>query len=343
MATMPATAYAPETTATQPVAPSTSLSPGAPGIPPATQSAATPAATTITTPTATSGATVAGLGLGYVALSALLIAATARMHSLGSTAIVITSLIMFPVCVKSAVTLLGWKTTRTFVLLALAIGWFAEQMGSSDGWFFGRYTYTDVLGPRLANVPVVIPMMWFVLTYTGYVLANLVLWQRPVDDGDIPGGTARTTGSGLPRAAWTSFIAAMIVTAYDLGADPYLVYVMKAWIMEKTNGAWFGETVQGFFGWTFIGFAIMFGFRLIARFATPVTPTRETTRAALVPMAIYGSGVAFQATFGHPVETRSIAIFAMGIPLLCAFHGWRLWRGTTTTGAAVGGNAGAAR
>lgn len=318
---MPATAYAPETTATQPVA------------------------TTITTPTTTSGAAAAGLGLGYLALSALLIAATARMHSLGSTAIVITSLIMFPVCVKSATTLLGWKATRTFVLLALAIGWFAEQMGSSDGWFFGRYTYTDVLGPRLANVPVVIPMMWFVLTYTGYVLANLVLWQRPVDDGDIPGAQspARTTGSGLPRAAWTSFIAAMIVTAYDLGADPYLVYVMKAWIMEKTNGAWFGETVQGFFGWTFIGFAIMFGFRLIARFATPVRPTRETTRAALVPMAIYGSGVAFQATFGHPVETRSIAIFAMGIPLLCAFHGWRLWRGTTTTGAAAGGNAGAAR
>ncbi len=260
-------------------------------------------------------ATLVVLTLAYVALSAGLIAAVAGSHDVRRTAIMVTSLVMFPICVHSATRLLGWPATRTFVLLGLSIGWFAEQMGSTDGWFFGRYTYTDVLGPRLGNVPVVIPMMWFVLTYTGYVLANLILWHRAIDErGDVS------------RAAGTSFIAAMIVTAYDLGADPYLVYVMKAWIMEKTDGAWFGETVQGFVGWTFIGFVILFAFRLLVRRAPAAAPTPAAARAALVPMAIYGSGVAFQMTFGHPVETRSIAAFAMGIPLLCAVHGWRQWR-----------------
>lgn len=272
--------------------------------------------------------TLALLG-AYVALSAALIVAVSRQHSLSSTAIVVTCLVMFPICVHSAVDLLGWPATRIFVAIGLSVGWFAEQMGSTDGWFFGRYTYTDVLGPRLGNVPVVIPMMWFALAYTGYVLANLVLWRSPVDrGGDAAGQT------GLGRAAWSSFIAAMIVTAYDLGADPYLVYVMKAWIMEKTNGAWFGETVQGFVGWTFIGFVILFAFRVLRPRARAVEPTPAATRAALVPLAIYGSGVAFQVTFGYPVETRSIAVFAMGIPLLCALHGWFLWRSVKPGGVA---------
>lgn len=252
---------------------------------------------------------------GYLAISAGLIAASARQHDPRALAVVVTSLVMFALCVGSANQLLGWITTRRFVLIALAFGWFAEQMGSTQGWFFGRYTYTNVLGPRLANVPVIIPLMWFVLTYTGYVLATLVLWHRPVDDGE-----------GLPRAAFNSLMAAMFVTAYDLGADPYLVYVMKAWIMEKTDGAWFGETVQGFFGWMFIGFAILFAFRVWTR-RTPSAPrTPATIRAALVPMLVYGGGIAFQVMFGYPVETRTIAVFAMGIPLLAAIHGWRQWR-----------------
>lgn len=263
---------------------------------------------------------MAALLISYAAVAAGLVAAVASAHDLRRTAIMITSLVMFPVSVHSATRLLGWPAARTFVWLALTVGWFAEQMGSSDGWFFGRYTYTDVLGPRLGNVPVTIPMMWFVLAYAGYVLANLILWHRAVD-----------TRHRVSSAAGTTFVAAMIVTAYDLGADPYLVYVMKAWIMEKTNGAWFGETVQGFFGWTFIAFVIIFAFRLAVRRTPAASPSPAATRAALVPMAIYGSGVAFQMTFGYPVETRSIAAFAMGIPLLCAIHGWRQWRASEAT------------
>lgn len=251
----------------------------------------------------------------FFALSVSLVVAVAQQHDATTAAFVVASLAMFALCVMSATRLLGWSTASRFVLLALVFGWFAEQMGSTDGWFFGRYTYTSVLGPRLGNVPVIIPMMWFVLTYTGYVLASLILWHRPVDEGHT-----------LHRAAFTSLVAAMIVTAYDLGADPYLVYVMKAWIMAKTDGAWFGETVQGFVGWTLIGFAILFAFRLWIRRVEPAPTTPAAARVAWVPMLVYGGSLAFQVTFGHPVETRSIAVFAMGIPWLCAMHGFWQWR-----------------
>ncbi|BEP95999.1 carotenoid biosynthesis protein [Acidovorax sp. sif1233] len=260
--------------------------------------------------------------LSFALLAAFLVATAVRTHNDTTIAIVTASVLMFACCWASATHLLGARPALQFVLIALGLGWFAEQMGTTHGWFFGHYTYTEVLGARFVDVPIVIPMMWFALTYAGYVISNLIVWQSPVDGAP-----------GLGHAAMLSFLAAMIVTAFDLGADPYLVYTLKAWIMAKTDGAWFGETVQGFFGWVFVAFVIIFGFRMSVR-KLALRPTSPFLRRhALVPLAIYASGMVFQMILGNPVEIRSIAPFAMGIPLLCALAGFQRWRATTETAA----------
>ncbi len=259
--------------------------------------------------------------LSYVLLAGYLVTMAVRTHNDTTIALVIASVIMFACCWASATHLLGVRPALHFVLIAVSFGWFAEQMGSSRGWFFGQYTYTDVLGPRLGDVPLVIPLMWFSLTYAGYVICNLIVWQRPVD------GTR-----GIGNAAMLSFVAAMIVTAFDLGADPYLVYTLKAWIMTKPDGAWFGETVQGFFGWVFVSFVIIFGFRMSVR-KLALQPSRPFLRHhALIPLTLYGSNMVFQMMFGNPVEVRSIAPFAMGIPLLCALAGYQRWAAPAKAG-----------
>ena len=247
----------------------------------------------------------------YALISAYLIAIAWGSHSLTTLALVASSLVMFAVTWHSAARLLGGGAALKFIAIALSAGWFAEQMGSTHGWFFGEYDYTEVLGPRLGEVPVVIPMMWFTLCYAGYVIANLIVWRTPVDASPSWG-----------NFVLLSFIAAMIVTAFDLGADPYLVFVLKAWIMRKTDGAWFGETVQGFFGWMFVSFFIVACFRLATRATAwpPMTPSLR--RHALVPMGLYACGMVFQMVLGHPVEIRTIAFFAMGMPLACALAGW---------------------
>ena len=253
--------------------------------------------------------------LSFALLAAFVIATAIRTHNDTSIAIVIASVLMFACCWASAAHLLGTRAALQFVLIAVSLGWFAEQMGSSRGWFFGHYTYTDVLAPRLLDVPLVIPMMWFALTYAGYVISNLIVWQSAVDGAP-----------GLGNAAMLSFLAAMIVTAFDLGADPYFVYTLKAWIMAKTDGAWFGETVQGFFGWVFVAFVIVFGFRISVRQRPLQLASPFLRRHAMVPLAIYAAGMVFQMILGNPVEIRTIAAFAMGIPLLCALAGFQRWR-----------------
>jgi putative membrane protein len=253
--------------------------------------------------------------LSYILLAAFLVVTAVRGHNDTTIALTISSVLMFAFSWSSATHLLGARAALKFMLIAVVFGWFAEQMGSSRGWFFGSYTYTDVLGYRLGDVPMVIPLMWFALAYTGYVLANLIVWRSAVD------GSPRMTD-----AVFMSLLAAMIVTAYDLGADPYMVYVLKAWIMTDTTGWWFGETVQGFFGWTFVGFVIIFGFRVAVSRQVMVPLTDFSKKDALLPVFIYGGSMAFQICKGYPVETRSIAVFAMGIPLLCALAGYRHWQ-----------------
>jgi putative membrane protein len=233
--------------------------------------------------------------------------------------LVASSLLMFGCCWASAAHLLGGGAALRLVAIATSFGWLAEQLGSSYGWFFGSYTYTPVLGPRLGDVPVVIPMMWFALAYIGYVIANLIVWQDPVD-----------RPASLGHDAVMSLLGAMVVTCYDLGVDPYMVYVLKAWIMAKTDGWWFGETVQGFAGWMIVSFAILFAFRRLARVRTTSAEAGTvlpTLRHVFVPLAVYAGLMVFQVLLGHPVEARTIALFAMGFPLLAATIGLLRWQG----------------
>jgi uncharacterized membrane protein len=261
-------------------------------------------------------------GLLFVVLVLLPI----RAHSDTTTLLIASSIAMFATCCASAVHLLGRRAALHFILIALTVGWTAEQLGASYGWFFGSYAYTEVLGPTLGKVPVIIPLMWFALAYVAHVIANLIVWQSP-SDGQAP----------LTQAVVMSLLAAMIVTAYDLGADPYMVYTLKAWIMAKKDGWWFGETLQGFVGWMLVSFVIVIGYRLSVRHRPPIATLPVARRHALVPIVIYSASMAFQAFEGNPVETRTIAVFAMGIPVLAALCGFVRWQrppATATAGAA---------
>lgn len=229
--------------------------------------------------------------------------------------IVLSAILLFTFCLVSAIHLLGTRPAFVFVGMAVLVGWFAEQMGATRGWFFGRYEYTSLLGPRLGAVPFIIPLMWFAFVYTAYVIANLIVWRAPVDD-------ARR----WMDVVWMSLLTAAIVTAYDLGLDPYMVYVLKAWIMEKKDGWYFGETVQGFAGWMLVSFTVTAAFRLLVPRIGAQPLTRVTRRDALLPVLGYAASMVFLMLQGEPHETRSIVAFAMGIPILAALAGFAQWR-----------------
>jgi uncharacterized membrane protein len=188
-------------------------------------------------------------------------------------------------------------------------------MGENYGWFFGDYDFTDALGLRVIGVPIAIPIMWFNLCYVCLVLAFLISERRPFQQ--------EASFRGMISS---SILGGLLVTAYDLGADPYMVFVIKAWIMEKKDGWWFGETLQGFVGWFLISFTIIFLFQIFMKFQKWALPKTYSSPDASLILLIYGCWMGFQVFFGYPVETRTISIFAMGTPLFIALLGMKHWR-----------------
>ncbi|WP_233259353.1 carotenoid biosynthesis protein [Ramlibacter sp. WS9] len=249
-----------------------------------------------------------------LALALALVLWTARAYPLLSVALVLASLALSGACLWSSRTLLGTRAAWIFLATAVVLGWLAEQCGATLGWFFGSYHYTEVLGPRLGAVPLAIPLMWFGLCYVGFLMACLVLWRQPVPPA-----------SGWKAGALAALLAAMIVTAFDLGADPYFVYVLKAWIMTEKDGGWFGETVKGFEGWMIVSFTIVVLFQAIARPQAGVVAGAQARRAAIVPILVYAGLLVFQVALTQPVALRIIAFYAMGIPCVIALMAWSQW------------------
>jgi uncharacterized membrane protein len=258
-----------------------------------------------------------------LAFAAALLWWTARGYPSLSVALVLASLALGGACLWSCRTLFGPRTAWTFLAIAVVLGWLAEQAGATLGWFFGSYHYTEVLGPRLGAVPMVIPLMWFGLSYIGFLMASLVLWRQPAPPA-----------SNWKAGALAALLAAMIVTAFDLGADPYFVYTLKAWIMAEKDGGWFGETVKGFEGWMIVSFAIVALFQAFARPLAVTGTSVAVRRAALAPALIYAGFMVFQAAMTQPVALRIIAFYAMGIPCAIALMAWSQWARRLPEGAA---------
>ena len=90
-----------------------------------------------------------------------------------------------------------FKATLRFLLIAVFVGWFAEQMGSlRDGWFFGSYTLHRRAGPAAswAMYRWSFRMMWFVADL-------LVLRDQPTSSS---GSRPVDSTPRLGQATWCS-------------------------------------------------------------------------------------------------------------------------------------------
>ena len=66
------------------------------------------------------------------------------------------------------------KEFGLFLLVTYLAGYLIEVLGVSTGLIFGRYTYGETLGIKLADVPILIGVNWIILTYsTGMAIKYL--------------------------------------------------------------------------------------------------------------------------------------------------------------------------
>ncbi|MEQ8470732.1 MAG: carotenoid biosynthesis protein [Marinoscillum sp.] len=66
----------------------------------------------------------------------------------------------------------SWSKFITFLLTAFVIGFLVEVIGVKTGYPFGDYSYGRTLGWKLFDVPLIIGVNWFLLSYAFGTITN---------------------------------------------------------------------------------------------------------------------------------------------------------------------------
>ena len=141
------------------------------------------------------------------------------------------------------------RNSVLFILLFLIIGNLIENLGVATGFPFGRYYFTDGMGPKLFHVPVFLGFAYVGMGYVSWVLAEVI-----VKNGNP---------TAPPTVLRTPALAALIMTSWDFSQDPVWSTVLHLWTWTR-GGAYFGVPWSNFFGWLLTTFVIYVCFALLS-------------------------------------------------------------------------------
>jgi putative membrane protein len=144
---------------------------------------------------------------------------------------------------------LGWRRALALLGAGALISLAAELTGTSTGLPFGPYSYTPLLGWRVAGlVPFPIPLSWFYMVYCSLAILGRLL---------VPRDDLRT------RLAWAA-LGGLTLTAWDVSMDPAMSFATAHWLWH-TRGSFYGMPLLNWFGWWLTGSIVAFAMVSIAR------------------------------------------------------------------------------
>lgn len=188
------------------------------------------------------------------------------------------------------------RATKMFVAASL-VSLSSELLGTSTGYPFGGYSYTNLLGYRIAElVPFPIPLSWTFMLYCSLAMV---------------GRLAKADDSNLGRWRW-AVIGGVILSAWDVTMDPAMV-VTTHWYWHAP-GFFYGMPLTNWIGWIGTGTVVA---RVMLHFVSPSEVARQLSRSPF-PLVLYAvNGVlstTICVTHGFTWAWAG-GIVAMGIPL----------------------------
>lgn len=160
---------------------------------------------------------------------------------------------------------LGWRRALALLAAGALISLAAELTGTSTGLPFGPYSYTPLLGWRVAGlVPFPIPLSWFYMVYCSLAILGRLL---------VPRDDLRT------RLAWAAS-GGLALTAWDVSMDPAMSFATAHWLWH-TRGFFYGMPLLNWFGWWLTGSIVAFAMVSIAR------PTRIAALVSPSPLPLW--------------------------------------------------------
>lgn len=165
---------------------------------------------------------------------------------------------------------------RVFSTLCLGVGTLFESVSLRTGFPFGHYSFTDLMGPKLFDLPILLALAYVGMGYLSWVLGLAIL------------GCQNETLSGknivlLPLAA------SFGMTAWDLSMDPVWADIDHAWVW-RDGGSYYGVPISNFFGWFLTVYIFYQLFALYLRNRVTIPSQTGHWRVAILFYAVSATG-----------------------------------------------------
>jgi putative membrane protein len=206
-------------------------------------------------------------------------------------------LLFFLASVSHAAVHRGPSWALRLVVLTAGGGLLAEAVGVRTGKPFGQYSYSDSLGPRLLEVPIVVPLAWTMMAYP-MLLAARRLTRR-----------------------WTALVGGLGLAGWDVFLDPQMVGDGRWRWADPTPGlpGVHDVPLTNFAGWLLVSVVLMGLLSLLL----PRDRGSEAMPAVLLGWTYVGSIVGNLFWFGSPAVALAGGV-AMGLVVLP--YAWSLWQ-----------------
>lgn len=139
--------------------------------------------------------------------------------------------------------MLGARQITLFVVWGSLIGAASELIGTTTGFPFGAYSYTDWMGPQIAgHVPYFIPLSWFAMSILSLDLARRITANR-----------------------WTRILLATVfMVLWDVSLDPAMGrFAQTTFWSYPGGGFYYGMPLTNWAGWFGVSLVIMIGYEYL--------------------------------------------------------------------------------
>jgi len=161
----------------------------------------------------------------------------------------LSNLCLFFTALMHCIKFYGIKNTIALFILSWVISNFFETLSIAVGFPFGNYHYTDSLGIKFLNVPIIIMPAYFCMGYISWIITHILIGQY----------SRKLEGIQI---FLTPFIASFVMVMWDIVMDPIMSTLDKNWIWEK-GGSYYGVPVTNYLGWFFVVFIFLQVFAII--------------------------------------------------------------------------------
>ena len=163
-----------------------------------------------------------------------------------------------------------------FATLCLGVGTLFESVSLRTGFPFGYYRFTDLMGPKVFDLPILLALAYVGMGYLSWVLAVVILdyQNEPLSGRKIV---------LLPLAA------SFVMTAWDFSMDAIWADIDHAWVW-RDGGSYYGVPTSNFFGWFLTVYIFYQLFALYLRNRVTIRSRTSHWRLAILFYAAFAVG-----------------------------------------------------